>query len=84
MISNSDQELKALVTRIEKMEDEKSQIALDITLLAQRHGWDAQETMATLLGDRVGRLDSLLGRGETPALGTVHGVTRPTPPGKRR
>lgn len=61
-----------------------SQIALDITLLAQRHGWDAQETMATLLGDRVGRLDSLLGRGETPALGTVHGVTRATPSGKRR
>lgn len=46
-----------------------SQIALDITLLAQRHRWDAQATMAKLLGDRVGRLDTLLGRGETPALG---------------
>jgi sugar-specific transcriptional regulator TrmB len=49
-----------------------SQIALDITLLAQRHHWDAQGAMAKLLGDRVGRLDTLLGKGERPELGIEH------------
>ena len=39
-----------------------SQIALDITLLSQRTGHDVQAVMAKMLGDRVGRLDSLLGR----------------------
>ena len=47
-----------------------SWIALDITLLAQRHAWDTRATMAKMLGDRVGRLDTLLGRGERPELGT--------------
>jgi len=47
-----------------------SWIALDITLLAQRHAWDTRATMAEMLGDRVGRLDTLLGRGERPELGT--------------
>lgn len=47
-----------------------SQIALDITLLAQRHHWDPRGAMAAMLGDRVGRLDTLLGRGEKPELGT--------------
>ena len=46
-----------------------SWIALDITLLAQRHAWDTRATMAKMLGDRVGRLDTLLGRGERPELG---------------
>lgn len=46
-----------------------SQIALDITLLAQRHRWDTRETMAKMLGDRVGRLDTLLGNGERAVLG---------------
>lgn len=49
-----------------------SQIALDITLLAQRHHWDTRATMAAMLGDRVGRLDTLLGRGETAELGVRH------------
>ena len=49
-----------------------SQIALDITLLAQRHQFDTRATMAAMLGDRVGRLDTLLGQGETPALGVRH------------
>nr|MDQ3033292.1 hypothetical protein [Myxococcota bacterium] len=49
-----------------------SQIALDITLLAQRHRWDTRDTMAKMLGDRVGRLDTLLGKGEKPALGEPH------------
>lgn len=35
------------------------QIALDITLLAQRHGQDVSEVMARILGDRVGRLDRI-------------------------
>ena len=38
-----------------------SQIALDITLLSQRTGRDVQAVMAKMLGERVGRLDSLLG-----------------------
>ena len=36
-----------------------SQIALDITLLAQREKIDVEDTMAEMLGDRVGRLDTL-------------------------
>ena len=38
-----------------------SQVALDITLLAQRQKRDVQHVMARMLGHRVGRLDSLLG-----------------------
>ncbi len=53
-----------------------SQIALDITLLAQRHRWNAQGAMAKLLGDRVGRLDTLLGKGEHPALGIERSLDR--------
>jgi sugar-specific transcriptional regulator TrmB len=37
-----------------------SQIALDVTLLAQRQGRKVDAVMARMLGDRVGRLDSLL------------------------
>ena len=37
-----------------------SQIALDITLLAQRNGVALDDVMAKLLGDRVGELDRLL------------------------
>ncbi len=37
-----------------------SQVALDITLLAQRKKQDVRSTMANMLGSRVGRLDSLL------------------------
>lgn len=37
-----------------------SQVALDITLLAQRKKEDVRATMAKMLGNRVGRLDSLL------------------------
>jgi len=46
------------------------QIALDITLLAQRHHHDVSDVMARLLGDRVGRLDSLLADQPEPTLGT--------------
>ncbi|MBX7084756.1 MAG: hypothetical protein K1X88_36465 [Nannocystaceae bacterium] len=46
-----------------------SQIALDITLLAQRHGVDVTGVMAQMLGDRVGRLDTLLAAAPTPQLG---------------
>lgn len=50
-----------------------SQVALDITLLAQRQKRDVQHVMARMLGHRVGRLDTLLAakpggaRGKTPA-----------------
>jgi len=37
-----------------------SQIALDITLLSQRTHQDIEKIMAKMLGDRVGRLDTLL------------------------
>ncbi len=46
-----------------------SQIALDITLLAQRHGFDTREVMAQILGERVGRLDELLEGDAEPVLG---------------
>lgn len=55
-----------------------SQIALDVTLLAQRHGYDTREVMARILGERVGRLDELLAKGAEPALGR-----RVAPPKKR-
>jgi sugar-specific transcriptional regulator TrmB len=48
-----------------------SQITLDITLLAQRHGYDVEKVMARILRDRVGRLDEL-GRAE-PTLGVQRG-----------
>ncbi len=38
-----------------------SQVALDITLLSQRQKRDVESVMAKMLGDRVGRLDTLLG-----------------------
>jgi sugar-specific transcriptional regulator TrmB len=49
-----------------------SQVALDITLLAQRQKRDVQSVMARMLGHRVGRLDTLLSgkptaRGKAPA-----------------
>ena len=47
-----------------------SQVALDITLLSQRTKRDVEETMARMLGPRVGRLDTLLERGDPP---TPHG-----------
>ena len=42
-----------------------SQIALDITLLAQRHKQDVEPVMAKMLGQRVGSLDALLARKTT-------------------
>lgn len=37
-----------------------SQVALDVTLLAQREGLDAGPVLARVLGDRIGNLDGLL------------------------
>jgi sugar-specific transcriptional regulator TrmB len=39
-----------------------SQISLDITLLCQRTGRDARAVLARMLGDRIGRLDTVLGQ----------------------
>jgi sugar-specific transcriptional regulator TrmB len=39
-----------------------SQVALDITLLAQRQKRDVEHVMARMLGHRVGRLDTLLAK----------------------
>jgi sugar-specific transcriptional regulator TrmB len=49
-----------------------SQVALDITLLAQRQKRDVQHVMARMLGHRVGRLDTLLA-------GKPSGATRARP-----
>ena len=46
-----------------------SQVALDITLLAQRKKQDVRRTMANMLGARVGRLDSLLSQKSTRGRG---------------
>jgi sugar-specific transcriptional regulator TrmB len=43
-----------------------SQVALDITLLAQRQRRDIQDVMARMLGNRIGRLDTLLTRKGSP------------------
>jgi sugar-specific transcriptional regulator TrmB len=47
------------------------QVALDITLLAQRHNHDVSQVMARILGDRVGRLDQVM-PGSDPELGVEH------------
>jgi sugar-specific transcriptional regulator TrmB len=51
-------------------------VALDITLLAQRHGRDVSDVMAKMLGDRVGRLDSLLEGSPEPEIGRQVGGAR--------
>lgn len=43
-----------------------SQVALDVTLLAQRQKRDVSHVMAKMLGHRVGRLDTLLGGPKRP------------------
>jgi sugar-specific transcriptional regulator TrmB len=40
-----------------------SQVALDVTLLAQRQGLDVEKVMAKMLRGRVGKLDTLLDEG---------------------
>lgn len=52
------------------------QVALDITLLAQRHGHDVSAVMARILGDRVGRLDQLMTDDVEPELGVVHQLAK--------
>lgn len=47
-----------------------SQVALDLTLLAERHGLETGPLMAKLLGERVGRMGPLLPTAE-PELGVV-------------
>lgn len=56
-----------------------SQIALDLTLLAQRARRDTSELMAAILGDRVGRLDELFADAPQPIFGK-----RVSPSRKRR
>ncbi len=58
-----------------------SQVALDITLLAQRHDRDVGDVLARLLGDRIGRLDTLLTGPVSAEVGRPMGrAQRPTPP----
>jgi sugar-specific transcriptional regulator TrmB len=61
-----------------------SQVALDITLLAQRHDVDVTTVMAKMLGDRVGRLDTLLAERPTAAVGVKRAAARPSAKRKRR
>jgi sugar-specific transcriptional regulator TrmB len=68
--TNDDPGDRAIVTETRAIaEIAVSQVSLDITLLAGRHGADAGPVLAKLLGDRIGRMDSLLGRPHTPVLG---------------
>jgi len=46
-------------------------VALDITLLTQRHGHDIGGVMSKMLGDRVGSLDHLLTEHSSPELGML-------------
>lgn len=57
-----------------------SQVCLDITLLAQRHRHDVGAVMAKILGDRVGRLDSLLAAHPKAELGVAVTPPASTPP----
>lgn len=57
-----------------------SQISLDITLLSQRHGHDPGPVLAQILGDRIGRLDTLLSSEASVELG----LKRSPPPAGRR
>jgi sugar-specific transcriptional regulator TrmB len=57
-----------------------SQISLDITLLSQRHGHDPGPVLAQILGDRIGRLDTLL----TSEAAAELGVKRSPPPTARK
>lgn len=54
-----------------------SQVALDITLLAQRQKRDVESVMARMLGARVGRLDTLLD-GKPPRTGRGRSSARET------
>ncbi len=57
-----------------------SQVSLDITLLAQRHDRDVGGVLAKMLGDRIGRLDSLLSGPASAEVGRV--VTTSKSPSK--
>jgi sugar-specific transcriptional regulator TrmB len=59
-------------------------VALDITLLAQRYRHDVAQVMATILGDRVGRLDQLLAAGAIPELAARHRAAKPKKAAKKR
>lgn len=54
-----------------------SQIALDITLLSQRTQRDIEGVMAKMLGQRVGRLDTLLSKKEPKSERDLDGRSRP-------
>lgn len=54
-----------------------SQVALDITLLSQRHHHDAGPVLAKILGDRIGRLDTLLATPASIEAGKLHAPRTP-------
>ncbi len=69
--TNEEPEDRAIVSETKAIaEIAVSQVSLDMTLLAMRHGTDVGPVMAKLLGDRVGRMDTLLAAPHTPQLGT--------------
>ncbi|MBL9028212.1 MAG: TrmB family transcriptional regulator [Myxococcales bacterium] len=65
-----------------------SQVSLDVTLLAQRHDRDVGGVLAKMLGDRVGRLDSLLSGPAQAEVGrtvsTGKSASKSKPPRARR
>jgi sugar-specific transcriptional regulator TrmB len=60
-----------------------SQVSLDMTLLAGRHGADVGPVMVKLLGDRVGRMDTLLAAPHAPQLGVSSPASAKKPRARR-
>ncbi len=79
--TNEDAEDRAIISETKAIaEIAVSQVSLDMTLLAMRYGAEVGAVMAKLLGDRVGRMDTLLAAPHTPQLG----VASPPPAKKAR
>jgi hypothetical protein len=58
-----ERESDAVVTRHPAINEVAlNNIALDITLFAQRRGVDASASLVEMLGDRLGSLDALIAR----------------------
>ncbi len=77
--TQDDAEDRAIVSETKAIaEIAVSQVSLDITLLTLRFGADAGPVMAKLLGDRVGRMDSLLAAPHSPQLGDTRRLPDPS------
>jgi len=59
-VENNERDHAVISETVSLAEVATSQIALDITLLSQRTHQDVEKVMVRMLGERVGRLDTLL------------------------